>query len=1711
MASTSNIYAEKIFSEHPIQLWALDEKVDFVSYLNSSEKDLSSSNWSKSGVGSSTVTTENSPPTPLPISETSYKVSNAAATSFTITSVAKSINGSTVSFYFNPTTDLLTSIDIQVGSETIQTQTVTSDMVNNWNFVSKTFSDATFSNVTLKITFNYSGTTTNDTYINGLSWGYDSENFNVSSTGIVPTSLPSNVTYGTKYAWTGTANASTSTKILNGYSTTNLITNPDFETNANDWLTNSITVSRDTSQYFIGSASLKLIVNGTDPYAVNIPGGVSNSRTAVVPGKTYTFSFYIKNGTSLNKWAAQIKGYNTSSFAFGFISSYDGAPTSISTTDWTRLYVTWTIPNEVTYVETRVATVADTSNAVVYIDAVLLEESPILNNYINPNIKTNLATNPNFEASSGTVNVRINNFINPSAEVDASSWGANLATIARITTDAYSGSSSIEATYAGTAGDIWVSPTSSGLLPVVAGQPYTFSVYVKDVSTAKTFQVGLDWYTGTPAYISSNSSAFVTVSTSAWTRISVTGTAPSTATQVGFRIRANDTPITGTKARFDAALFEQSATLGNYFDGSTTASGDFTYAWSGTANASTSYQIAKGLANWGVATISNGVIYQSTEQKYLGSASAIVKQGNNYTFARLNGKIISTPPGTYTLSAWVYSSASKIDIVFRDNGGYAFYQKLITPNTWTRITQTVVQSGSSAIWDIGWEQSEATEGTIAYLDAVLLEQSSTVNDYFDGSFAYQLYSTPAYPYGKQNALSNTAYYLTNTSKLYAKNTSVPMAYGGNNATIISPNYNSISSETYPSLIIPGQGFMNESGKNKDLTFESWFRIGSAPSTAKRIFGPIGSTDGLYVDGPFFRLKVGNKLASKYVGEWARPMLIQIYIGFNIVKMFLNGEEVISFNIDTNATTFSLENVYGKDNTFLGFYAYSDTSNIEIDSVAIYPYAVNSVLAMRRWIYGQAVEFKQNLNYLYNGKTAITDYAFSNYSNNYNYPKTSKCNTGTFQNIKIENDTLSSPDYSLPDYYIGSELKTLSLNGADSLGAFTRVDTNGKLIFSSINQLKVDTRSLYGIFKRIESSSSNQILFYMINNDTQEYFKIFINQSTIYYNVKLNSSASEINLYSVSTASETFVAGFDIDRLISNSPENISNLFSNLNNLKLYIAGSPTENSFSGNIYKIGFASTYDTSLIFDYFGSNGIINSSLDSETTYDADLYNTSSWTNTFDAGTYSTTSWDSTVSASILQGLNSYVPSYLLTVSSLLNSLYLDIQSTSYWQESIPLSRFAKYVKNSNGDDAYEVDFIQLNIDYPEPIIPLTGNIDTSNSLVKTYIYFQKINGINETDLNSILTIQNLNNECVVVPDTNWKNKKYEVVNGTIIYMPSNFDSEEDFSNYAITVSIVMSNPGILNNPIQVRSLELASKSLDYSKSNPIPTKLGNELVPYNDSTGTRNYKIKNPIRIYKKSSPHLYLSKHSGIKVSGDSSFGSVGTRGYYMSASTNSLNIDGHDQNIGSIQIVLRWNYETFPNSETEIFRINSTIGVIVFYLSASSTFLNRRKIIAKLNNLEYTQSIKYYWNGIEVLNPIIKPNEWGILGINFLKGIGIDDSSSINVTGNMLINNISYYKLTDLQLGQKRYVENSWNTVKNYTNWTTAITVTSTFDGTWGNVYSKLVSYLPDVNSIEIYNSYTGSNKNNLVNESLSNKTMLSKSQYSVYSGISNKPIDFDIA
>jgi len=89
-----------------------------------------------------------------------------------------------------------------------------------------------------------------------------------------------------------------------------------------------------------------------------------------------------------------------------------------------------------------------------------------------------------------------------------------------------------------------------------------------------------------------------------------------------------------------------------------------------------------------------------------------------------------------------------------------------------------------------------------------------------------------------------------------------MSYGSGSSAIIYPHPTSGE----PSFIFPGFGFLNENGRYKELTLETFIRINANNTVPKRIIGPLASTDGVYVTKEFISLKIGNNVKSYYLSE-----------------------------------------------------------------------------------------------------------------------------------------------------------------------------------------------------------------------------------------------------------------------------------------------------------------------------------------------------------------------------------------------------------------------------------------------------------------------------------------------------------------------------------------------------------------------------------------------------------------------------------------------------------------------------------------------------------------------------------------------------------------------------------------------------------------------------------------------------------------------------
>lgn len=169
---------------------------------------------------------------------------------------------------------------------------------------------------------------------------------------------------------------------------------------------------------------------------------------------------------------------------------------------------------------------------------------------------------------------RTNLVTNPSFETNATGWAALGAgvTATRVTTDSYEGTASLEVVTPGTVAEEGVQLSPDLTAPTV-GEVFTASAYVK-FPAGKTIR----------AYLTETGVAFTTadvVATGRWQRISVTRTMVGGGTGLDFRI-FEPTQTAAITFHVDAVLVEESATLGVYFDGTSTG------AWTGAAHASTS-------------------------------------------------------------------------------------------------------------------------------------------------------------------------------------------------------------------------------------------------------------------------------------------------------------------------------------------------------------------------------------------------------------------------------------------------------------------------------------------------------------------------------------------------------------------------------------------------------------------------------------------------------------------------------------------------------------------------------------------------------------------------------------------------------------------------------------------------------------------------------------------------------------------------------------------------------------------------------------------------------------------------------------------------------------------------------------------------------------------------------------------------------------------
>lgn len=974
-----------------------------------------------------------------------------------------------------------------------------------------------------------------------------------------------------------------------------------------------------------------------------------------------------------------------------------------------------------------------------------------------------------------------------------------------------------------------------------------------------------------------------------------------------------------------------------------------------------------------------------------------------------------------------------------------------------------------------------------------------------------LKAVPAQSYG---LASSNGYYLGSSNKTYAINEGFPIVFGAQNVTKVLPGESGA-----PSIIIPGFGMLNDAGRYVDMTAEMWLRVNPKTSDSRRIFGPISSQDGIYVHGEFLVIKVGPSVGSYFVGEWGRPMLLHFRVSVNTASLLVDGEQVISITTDTESLTLPSQALNGKSQDWLGFYSYSDIISMDLDCVAIYSYQIPEIVAKRRFVYGQGVEFPEISSSSLIGASTFIDYRVSNYANNYIYPDMGRWSQGIMDNAIVDNNVLMPPKYELPtvvfnnkDMTVDTWLEKSSMSDASEI--FASVDltlgnsasrSGGYILFPKMNILSGDVKGLYGIFKT--TSTDSQILFKIENSVDGSNFIISAENTKIRYTLNYGSGKT------ISVESEAklepgiiFAAGIDIPKLADTFGGAVSKFFGSAGRLSVYVGGQNSfSNTFNGRIYKVGFCTQRNLNKISYLSETNGTFAVFEGDDLFVNAGTADTTLWDDAYASGIPETLSWDAVVSAGAVDSqvifeMMDHIASYTLNPRMYLGSFILDVSADSYWQDYVPLSYLSKAVEDSDGEQQQTLDFIQFNITNPALPIFSNGMFDTSMSQIKTYITFQYMSTGPNNDYLNFLYTQPLAKSGIVQPGANWLLTKYEVTDNSIIYLPQ----DTAFNKLAIVVHIEIESKAIISNPIKIKSLQLASQALSPIKPTNISTRFGDTLSTYTMRGIYPDYKAKNPVSIYKGSTPYLYLTNTSGIQMRGI--LESVKKRG--IRSKINSQRSDLY--RVGAAQVLSRYSEDQFPVTPQKLITVSAKNKTVSMYVESANAARTRGRVYALNDKTGLPDTtVFFYLNGVIVKDLYLTPNTWNMLGIQFQESLDFNSIEGyLDITGPLLVHGMSNYRLTSSQ-DSITSILRTWSQVRtmidktnsDLTFWGDFMETSEYGMRTWENILyiPTLKTYLFDPRIV--YQLYTGTNKIIVGDD---NKLRFNSYSYKVYNDITWK-------
>lgn len=378
-----------------------------------------------------------------------------------------------------------------------------------------------------------------------------------------------------------------------------------------------------------------------------------------------------------------------------------------------------------------------------------------------PPTRTSHALNGNMAATSGTNTVVTNYCLNPRA-VTSTGWLYQLGTTEASTQTLETGAGPnglnnfIRRTIntAKTTGNSGFYRNETGAAGA-SGELWTASVWVR-TSAAVNMQLNMTFRVGSTT-VNTISGASIAIPANTWTRLTTSNTSTGTFDNIqawAILPSASIVPVGGTIDTTQMLIMKGYADV-PFFDGAVPAAGDFTYAWSGAANASTSYQQGKivTLAAYSPGTGGTGIAYQSldvppdTACTYSLKALQTVSSTAGAAGLQLIPQVSGAAGETLSAMVWVKcSTARTIRLLCRPRNVSTIVGPDITTsvsvpaNTWVQVkAEGLVSTGSYTnilvwAWPLSPGNSLVAAGDTLQMAGVVIEKAATIaGPFFDGN------------------------------------------------------------------------------------------------------------------------------------------------------------------------------------------------------------------------------------------------------------------------------------------------------------------------------------------------------------------------------------------------------------------------------------------------------------------------------------------------------------------------------------------------------------------------------------------------------------------------------------------------------------------------------------------------------------------------------------------------------------------------------------------------------------------------------------------------------------------------------------------------------------------------------------------------------------------------------------------------------------------